>query len=336
MLRNLLMVCACLLLMGGATPGGTVAWRQAIETSERLQDVGKLREAEQVLLEILKDESRLHADGLAYIYNNLGSVCQDQRRFADANRHYRRSIAEWERAGDRHRMELARTLNNLASLLWDARKRAEAERVLIRSADIQIAAIGTSHPEAAQLFYNLGTLHLNQNRWTEAGAAYRQFLAVPGHLANDPLKTAVAASNLGVICRKTGRHAEADDLFQRARMIWEQSRNVLDLAPMLLLDLATSFWSGSLPVEAESAGRQALAAAEFRFGPTHPRTAQTLTLYAAILRRTHRKAEARAMEKRASEIEAGDAQMRLSRQTIDVNELKPRGTWNPNSNKPRS
>jgi len=303
-------------------------WQSAVQTSEQLQEQGRLRDAEQVLMASLQDESGLGAHGLAYVYNNLGSIYQDQRRFAEARRHYLRAIAEWERAGDAHRPALARTLNNFASLLWETGQLAEAESVLIRSYHLQINVAGANQPEAAQWFYNLATLYLNQNQWTEAEAAYRKFLAVEDARRGDALKTAVAAGNLALICRKAGRNAEADLLLQKARMIWEQASGQSGLSPVLTLDLASGFLSGNALMEAESAGKQAVTSAEQHFGEAHPRTAQALTVYAAVLRRLQRKSEAREMEKRARRIESQDGQTRLSRETIDVNELAPRGTWN--------
>ena len=319
-LRTSLLLCASFLLTSGPMRGQMVAWQGAAQTSERLQEGGRLSEAEQVLLDALRLESELKPEGLAYIYNNLASICQDQGRFLHAHRYYRRSIAEWEKAGDPHRMALARTLNNLASLLWDTGQPAEAERVLMRSSIIQIDVVGPHSPEAAHLFYNLGAVRWRQKRWADAAAAYRQVLAIDGQPGNQ-LETAVAANTLASIYRKTSRHTEANALFERARMIWERSHDARDVAPMLLVDLATSFWRGNKLVEAETCVKQALAAVESRFGPSHSRTAQTLTLYAAILQQTDRKAEARALEKRAKEIGTGDAQLRLSRETVDVNEL---------------
>jgi len=296
------------------------SWQAAVKMSERLQENGKLHEAEQVLLEILRKDPGIEPAGLAYLYNNLGSVCQDERRYVVARRHYQRSIAEWEKAGDAHRMALARTLNNLGSLHWDTGKIAEAERTLMRSASLQIEAVGRDRPEAAPLFYNLGALYLRQKRWEEAASAYRQFVVIEDRRAVEGLETAVATNNLGILYRRMGRQAEADRLFARARSIWERSRGERD-AQKLLLDLAKSFWSGNQRTEAALAARQAMEAAESRFGPGDPRTAQTLRLYAAILRRTNRKTEARDLEKRAKDIGAGDTQEQISRSTVHVSDL---------------
>src|SRR5260370_1109252 len=177
-IRTNLLLCAYFLLASPLVHGQGVAWQQAIQRSEHLQEDRKLTEAKQVLLDVLQTEALPGAEGLAYIYNNLGSVCQDQGRFPDANRYYRRSVMEWERAGVLHRMALATTLNNLASLLWETGKRREAEWVLVRSSNIQIGVVRPNRPEAAQLLYNLGAIHFGQKRWAEAEVAYRQLLAI--------------------------------------------------------------------------------------------------------------------------------------------------------------
>jgi tetratricopeptide (TPR) repeat protein len=286
------------------------------------------------LRSVLRDQPGLRAEVLAYVYDNLGSLCQDQRRFGEANRYYQRSITEWERAGKAHQVALARTLNNQASLLWETGRLVEAERVLGRSSALQMAAVGSNQAEAAHWLFNLGTLHLNENSWAEAEAAYRRFLAIE-QAGADPLKVAVAASNLGLICRKAERNAQAVSLFAQAWKIWEQARSRRDLEPLLLMDLATSFLSANLVSEAEAVGARAVGEMEVRFGVSHARTAKALTLYAAVLRKARRKAEARVMEKRARAIESGDAQLRASRETVDVAELHPRGTWNPIAGKRR-
>jgi tetratricopeptide (TPR) repeat protein len=296
-----------------------------VDASEALQQAAKFKDAEQVLVKVLQDEGPLASNRLAYIYNNLGSICHDERRFLDADRYYRRSITEWERAGDLHRMALAITLNNLASLLWDAGKLAEAERVFIRSANIQVSVAGVNHPTAANLFYNLGVVHSNQKRWREAEAAYRQALVLFSQAPGDQQRTALTMINLALVCKRTHRNGEADALFDRARLLWQRCLSSLDATPVFLLELATALWNGEQVPEAESVVVKALAAVESRFGASHPRTGQALSLYADILRDTHRKTQAQIMERRAQEIAIGAMQGRVARQTIDVSELLRRG-----------
>lgn len=327
MLRVLL-VWTCLLGMGAVGAELPAEWQKAAVLSERLQEQGKPTDAEQVLRNALRAGVGLPPEAVARLLNNLGSVCQDQRRYAEAQRHYQRAVEEWEKAGPAQRMALARTLNNLGSLFWELRRLADADRALERSLQLQIEAVGAKHPDAAHLFYNLGAVHLNRNRWTDAEAAYRHFLAIrnPG---SNTLKAAVAASNLSLIYGKAGRKAEADALHRQGLALWEQTRHTADQAPGLLLDLATSLLSRNDRATAELVSGKALAAVESRHGKAHPLTAQALWLHAAILRAANRKAEAKSLEKRARQIEAGDAQTRQRSETIDVSELKPQATWRP-------
>ncbi|MFN7935009.1 MAG: tetratricopeptide repeat protein [Bryobacteraceae bacterium] len=327
MLRGLL-VWMGLLGMEGAGAEPLAEWQKVAALSERLEQQGKSAAAEQMLKNALAAGASLPSHAQARLFNNLGSVCQDQRRYAEAQRHYQRAVEQWEKSGPAQRMALARTLNNLASLHWEMRRLAEADRVLERSLQLQIEAVGSTHPDAAHLFYNLGAAHLNRNRWNEAEAAFRQFLTIrnPG---SHTLRAAVAATNLSLIYGKAGRKAEADSLQSQGRKLWEEARQSSDLTPALLLDLATGFWSRNDRPTAELISGQALSAAESRYGRSHPRTAQAMWLRAAVLRAANRKREAKDLEKRARQIDAGDTQTRQGMETIDVSELNPQATWRP-------
>ncbi len=301
----------------------STAWLPAVEAAERIQAQGKLSEAERNLRRLLVDES-LPPQGRARIYNDIGSICQDQFRMTDANRYYHLALEDWEKAGPAHRIALSRTLNNLASLLWDTGKLAESEQVLLRSASLQIEVVGANHPLAAPLFYNLGALHFRRHLWEQAERAYRDFLAL--HSTNaEPILAAVANSNLALICRRTKREQEAAALFSSATSIYNQLRNTAGITPMHLVDLASSLHGGNRDDVASEVGRAALAAVEGKFGPSHPKTAQAMTVYAAILRRNNRKAEARQLERQANEIHGNAAHMRASMQSVDMRELKMPG-----------
>jgi len=66
-IRTILLLYLYLLSTGRVMPGQMAAWQQRVRTSERLQEDGRLTEAERVLLDILPSQSRLGADDLAYI-----------------------------------------------------------------------------------------------------------------------------------------------------------------------------------------------------------------------------------------------------------------------------
>src|SRR5262249_52791287 len=141
-----------------------LSWEEAIQTSERLQASGELGDAEQILVEALAQVPPSSHGRLAYLYNNLGSIRHDQTRYAEAESYYRRSISEWEKAGDSNltALSLARTINNLAALRWETGRPGEAEVLLLKSEAIRARTQG-SRDLATTL--NLARLHLRQRRW---------------------------------------------------------------------------------------------------------------------------------------------------------------------------
>ena len=221
-------------------------------------------------------------------------------------------------------MALARTMNNLATLLWETGKVTEATRLMERSANIQLAVAGKNHPNAAPLFYNLGALHLNQGRYGEAEDAYRQYLELRKRGAGEAAEEAVAVVNLGAIARKLGRTQEAGQYFGMAESLWKRMEGAEAGAPMQYVNLATGLGIGERYLVAEAVARKAVETAEKRCGKWHPTTAKALGLHAVLLRKVGKKAEAKMLEKRAREIEAGDLQTRMAKAVVDVSEFRRR------------
>lgn len=311
---------ACFLLAAALATAGSVSWEEAIQTSEWLQASGKLDDAEQVIAEALARVPPSSHGRLAYLYNNLGSIRHDQTRYAEAESYYRRSITEWEKAGDSDLMalSLARTINNLAALRWETGRLGEVEGLLIKSEAIRVGILG-SRDLATTL--NLARLYLRQRRWGEAEVGYRQALTMADSDGHHSIEAA-AANYLGAICRRTGRYSEADVLFRSADR-WRRHGEG-EPEPELLQDLAVSFCYANRHTEAEPVLKQALAVIESRFGPNHPRSRQALSAYATVLRKIHRGAEARKVEKQAKGISSDEAELRLARQEVAVADLADR------------
>ena len=119
----------CLLAATRCMHGDDVNRRQVIGESEHLQQSGRLlARPNNCCYMRLKDEALPGADGVASLYKNLDRS-EDQGRFVEADRYYRRAMAEWEKAGQGQRHRSRSNTNNLASLLWESGKVAEAERL---------------------------------------------------------------------------------------------------------------------------------------------------------------------------------------------------------------
>jgi tetratricopeptide (TPR) repeat protein len=301
----------------GPTPGvatsGAALGKVGEQTrlgADRLRKQGQPAEAERLLLKFVE----LHADEapghvLAYIYNDLGTLNQEQHQVARAYRYYKQSIADWERSGERFSLHAATTMNNLATLLWDDGRLAESHQTLVRSAGLIERFAGPASPALIQLHYNLGNVRMTLNRHQEAEESYRKFLAIANPKAgrNHVLQTILVTNDLGLLTHKESRTAETGSYFGQSQRSWAQFREGLqagggeqrDLDPSLLLNLAQSFWKSGATGQAAEVTEVLLSLVESRAGVGYPRLSHVLSLQAMILRRLHRKPEAKAAEQRA-------------------------------------
>ena len=304
-------------IAGGGNP--SLQSTEPIDLAERLHDEHKFAEAKTILLGALKDALK-HPNGerrLAYILDSLGSVVQDQGQYLQAEKYYRRSIAYWLDGGETSFAGLARTLNNLASLLYRAGKLNEAQQLLRRCEAIQLEG----DPQTAVVLLNQGTAYFGQRKYGEAEAAYRRAWAVlEPHRKSRELELALIASNLGVICQKTGRAEEAQSHYTFARTVWEKQMQSGKATPEMYLNLAELYSMLGQDVPAKQVLQQGLVVANRELGPEHPRVADMLFLYARVLRQSGSKAEAARTAKQAKAIRA-QSEERLVRQTIAVADL---------------
>jgi tetratricopeptide (TPR) repeat protein len=296
---------------------------EPIDLAERLHDEHKFAEAKTILLGALEDALK-HQNGkrrIAYIFDSLGSVAQDQGQYLEAEKYYRRSIDYWQDGGEKSLAGLARTLNNLASLLYSAGKLGEAQQLLRRSEDIQLEG----DPEAGVVLLNRGSAYFGQRKYDEAEAAYRgAWAALEPHGKSREPQLAVIAADLGLICEKTGRREEAQSHYTFARTVWEKQVQSGKATPEMFLSLAELYSTLRQDVSAKLVLQKGLVVAERELGPEHPLVAEMLFLYARVLRQSGSKAEAARMAKRATAIRA-QSQERLARHTISVADLAPEG-----------
>jgi tetratricopeptide (TPR) repeat protein len=291
----------------------------AIDVAERLHSEHKFAEANTILLGALEDALK-HPNGkrrIAYILDSLGSVAQDQGQYVEADKYYRRSITYWQDGGENSLAGLGRTMNNLASLLYSEGKLGEAQQLLGRSEGTQLEG----DPETGVVLLNRGSAYFRQRKYDEAEAAYRRAWAVlEPHRKSRELELAVIASDLGLICQKTGRREEAQSHYTFARTVWEKQVQSGKATAEMFLSLAELYSILRQDGSAKLVLQEGLVVAGRELGPEHPRVADMLFLYARVLRQSGNKAEAARMEKQAKAIRA-QSQERLARHTIAVADL---------------
>jgi tetratricopeptide (TPR) repeat protein len=328
--------CVSILSLSAQAMGQCPDLEQSARASEKLQGQGKAGEAEQTLLECLRDSASKPPAGLALVYNNLASAIQDQGRYVEAERHYRRSIALWRGVGPSGRLGEARTLNNLASLLWFVGRMQEAERDFEESARQHFESLGPDDPETSVVYSNLGTIQLKKRKWKEAERSFEQALSK----LQGPARTTRAAGwlyyGLGVARYSTHRAKEAEGSLRSAQAIWEPYRAKGELEPRHLVHLAMSYRFTSQPDEVKRLLRQAVDAVEGDSRMTPGEQVFLLRACAAELKQFPQLAkEAREMERRSKSILDSDAQLRMIRETVHVSSLMDgspgtapgRGAW---------
>ena len=297
---------------------GADPWAESIQTAERFQMERSFADAERVLREAVA-RAPMYPDReyrLAYAFNNLGLVAHDQGRYLDAERHYRTSLAHWERAGSRARTAQAVTFNNLASLLFDAGRLREA-------GNLQRRALGLAGDDPLILI-NAGDLFFRVRMLTEAEDAYgRAYSLLEPAQRSRGLQFARVCQRLGQLYQRTGREKQAARHFAPAQAIWEKHLAATAAATEIVVDLALLYTATGQHGRAKALLDRGLAIAENELGPAHPQFGAFLSFYAQVLRRTGDKAEAARRDQQASAIAAGSEQS-LIRGTISATDFVTR------------
>jgi tetratricopeptide (TPR) repeat protein len=320
----MLVLGACAL--AGQTPAER-AWEQASLDAVQQVRSGDYAGAEKLLEQVVREAaSAWQGDPrLAAALSNLASLYQDLGRYAKAEKFYLRSAEIWEGAGGGNLARLSECLNSLASVYLDSGQPAKAQRLLAGRVTDLTAALGPGHQEVVRLLLNLGAAHYGQGRYSEAEAAYRQALV---SWESDPRRNltvgAAIRNNLGAVYLRTGRTAEARSHFERAAVILEGEPADMSALLKTLLNLSTVATMEHRWEEGEGHLKTALGIAEKTFGPDHPLVAYLLSNHAVLLRKTHRKSEAKQAESRAKTILAGRSGEDLARYTVDFADLPPR------------
>jgi Flp pilus assembly protein TadD len=157
-----------------------------VEEGKTLTDLGRLDEAERVLLRAVRVRDAAAEYNLGHVLDRLG-------RTEDARARYERALS----IDPFH----VRAMNNLA-VLHDMRGNGAAAIGLLSRA-LQV------DPEDPEVLSNLGTAFINQRRYADALRVLESAVAL------DP-RAADAHNNLGIALAQTGRLAEARQQFTEA------------------------------------------------------------------------------------------------------------------------
>jgi tetratricopeptide (TPR) repeat protein len=113
-------------------------------------------------------------------------------------------------------------VDGVAGVLRVAGRYEDAESLYLRAIGHAERHLGSGHPETLALLNNLAVLYKVWGRFDEAHALYQLAFMLAGS-AGDDRALATLYHDLGGLEHARGRDAEAEELYQRALRLFEQS-----------------------------------------------------------------------------------------------------------------
>jgi tetratricopeptide (TPR) repeat protein len=259
-------------------------WEDLNREGSRLEEQGSYREAEKVLLRAHK----LATDHVGE--NNPGSAI---------------------------------ILHNLAALYTKTGRYSEAEKRFKQTLIVLESELGPEDPIVALNLSNLGNLYYKLNRCEEAEPLLQRALAIMEKVyGTESDIVAIGLVNLAAIYSRLGDYSRAEPMFRRALATLETVRTANFYVATAYESLGMMYFRQGDYAQAEPCCHRALEGMEKLYGPDHPQVAEALRVYAAVLRKERRGAEAKKLEKRAELIEQRHSRENLTGLTIDAQALR--------------
>jgi tetratricopeptide (TPR) repeat protein len=239
--------------------------------------------------------------------NNLAEKYRLQKKYAEAEPLYKRSLEIRENKLGPEHPDVAQSLHNLAEIHRLQGKYAEAEPLFKRSLAIREKALGPEHPDVAQSLNNLALVYGSQRKYAEAEPLHKRSLAIrekkqgPEHVS-----VVQSLNNLALLYSSQRKYSEAEPLYRRSLEIREKklAPDHPDLATSLN-NLAEIYRLQRKYAEAEPLYKRSLEIREKKLGPEHPDVAQSLNNLALIYKSQKKYSEAEPLFKRSLSIYEG-------------------------------
>jgi tetratricopeptide (TPR) repeat protein len=229
--------------------------------------------------------------------NSLGLAFEQMGRFSEAERYLRRALGE----PDLSESDRALLLTNLSLVYREAGRTIPAEALLNQAIAIETETLSPDDGRLLLARAALAELFLMEGRYHQAQPMLEESLAA---FEKNPdqrrQEIATLLGDLGVVRQVEGRGEDAIDLFRKAIAIHEAALGAEH--PMLLRPLVNLAKAQAASGKVDDAGaifRRAVAIAEQRLGSGHPAYSDVLRSYAAFLRNTGHKREAKSLEARS-------------------------------------
>lgn len=258
---------------------------------------------------------------MAKFLHDLGTIYHDLDRLRDAENCYTEAISLLRRCSCADKT-LAIASGNLANLRLREKRYSDAEKLYRQSERLTLAAFGSGSPQIAGIHTGLAETLLSTGQYREARDHAERAVSLLETSVKDP-GLGFALAVLAKVASHERQFNEAESLLRRCIAAWLVSVGPRHESYGSGIAALASFLSPTKPEEADPLFRQALTILEATLGPNHEYTASTTMLYANHLESHGRKAEAKALKRRAELSLAEHARRNQLGFTVDVQSLAP-------------
>ena len=255
---------------------------------------------------------------LAVALGNLGTSNFNLGNYVTAEQQMNTARRIWENQGLIGQPGLVRSLANLMALYVDCgeygKAKAAADRIIVIPMGQQFSAV-----DRVLVLNNVARLHESMSNFGDAESVYAEAITTleVGGLASSRVM-AIVLNNRGSLMFKRHRYQEAGSDFTDALSILDarvESTHPAMVEPLVNMAHAEIHAKRYIPAAV-------LLARALQITTLHPvdspRERQILSCYATVLRRLHRKDEARSADRRAKELPAtADVNRRALASTVD-------------------
>jgi tetratricopeptide (TPR) repeat protein len=254
------------------------------------------------------NESAHRGDGIeeAQLFLDLATDFRTDGWFDKARRFARRALSIFERQPGTDPRDIVRALLCIAGARENLRDHIRAEAEYRRASDVLDRlpeSADTLDVQALRIetLRGLASVKLALGRDQQAEATLRQALDVARHIAvSKPSDVATILDDLGLLCRRAGRLAEASRLHYRALAIIEQALSAEHpLAGTILYHLGILEYARGRLSAGEAFARRAVAIRQKTFGPDHPQVAAVFVSLGVLLSAQRKYSEAKLVDEYA-------------------------------------
>jgi len=225
----------------------------------------------------------------------------DERRYADAEPLFKRSLEILEKFYGRDHLYVASSLLYLARVYTEEGRYIDAEPLLQRALKILETSQGPDHLRVANALNSLALIYVAQGHYAKAEPLFKRALAITEkNLGFNHPTVAAALNSLALLYSDQGRYSDSEPLYKRSLTIVESSLgpNHPNVAKSLN-NLAVLYYREGHYLDAERLFTRSLVVEQSALGPDHPDIAGTLNNLALLYDTQGRYAETESLYKRA-------------------------------------